>query len=348
MPTGAHLSNTDALLEAKAALTTFAHEVGATLAGVDAEMQRCGLWIHQERPAYWKAEIRRREDEVQACRREIERKVLAAAPDPASTVLERKALDAAKRRVDAAREKQESTRRWSAKWDKESLMYKGAVSGLAESAAGEIVRANERLNALIAIVDQYMRIEPPTTEAAGLGEAAGLDAGQDAGQAADQLGPEPETLVLLREDDVPGLRRHTPSAEVRAAATLAPPPEPFLLCRALRERDAAEVQRLEVCGDAPDPSTKVLVAWNALPAPAVILARDASAAPGDGGWTILPTDNPHAPGGWLAVTQAQLTGARPDLVPLLRLRAGCLVVLAGGAVRYLLNDLDRNVWSPST
>src|SRR5262245_43603378 len=111
----------EALKEAKAALARFAEDAGAILATVDSDIARMGQWLTHDRPAHWKREVRKREEAVQAARQEISRKQLVQAPEPASTILERKELARCQRRVESARQKQEATRRWATVWEKESL-----------------------------------------------------------------------------------------------------------------------------------------------------------------------------------------------------------------------------------
>lgn len=358
MSDGAKLQSPEALLEAKAALTAFAHEVAAALAGVDAEVMRTGHWLQQERPAFWKSEIRRREDEVGAARREIERKVIAAAPEPASTVLERKHLDACKRRVDSAREKQENVRRWAARWEREAMMYKGASTGLAEFVGGDLQRAVERLERLASLIDDYTHIAPPTAEQTGVS----LEALAAATTPPSAGGPHASdddlarALLLLREEDLPTLRTLGPDAEQRARLATVPIPVPFLRAPAFHADDAAELARLEIFGDLPPADAPVAVAWNSLASPALFLARapdepaintssDASAHPGVG-WILSTANDPRAPGGWFSVTLADLLAARGDLEPLFRLAPGAVAVLAGGRLRWVLNALNHHLWTP--
>lgn len=356
MTQGAKLQSLDALLEAKAAVLTFAHEVAAALTGVDAEVMRVGQWLQHERPAFWKAEVRRREDDVGAARREIERKVIAAAPEPASTVMERKALEACKKRVESAREKQDNARRWASRWDREALLYKSSCSGLAEFAGSDVLRAHERLDRLITIVDQYMKIAPPTADETGLGMGAGAAAevaGSMQAFAADGIGAE-AAAILLREDDVPTLRSRVPVGDARAGLAIVPPPDPFIRFAPLRELDAGSLRRLEISGELPSLESKVVLSWRCLDAPAVFLTRAqravdmASGEPdtSDSGWSIGPAHDPDSTSGWIAVRLGDVLAVRPEFEAVLRLAPGAIAVLGGGSVRWVFNEFDHNLWVP--
>jgi hypothetical protein len=175
----ARLQSLDTLKDVKAAVMEFAEAVNRTLTGVDADVGRVGQWLNQDRPAHWKARVRRCEDEVAKAQADIMRKKLIAAPEPASVVEEQKALDAAKRRLAHAQRKLDNVRKWAPVWDREAMLYKTACRGLTEAVHRDMPAAAARLDHLMASLEEYMRVAVPRTE----GEAApppGL--GDDAGE----------------------------------------------------------------------------------------------------------------------------------------------------------------------
>src|SRR5262245_19687819 len=109
---------TEAMADARASLGDFAASVERTLAGVDADIQRLAQWLGQERPAYWKREVRLRQDDVLKAEQAISRKQLIRSPEPASVVEERAALAKAKRRLEEALRRQEATRRWGPNFER--------------------------------------------------------------------------------------------------------------------------------------------------------------------------------------------------------------------------------------
>lgn len=160
MPDPARVLDIQALQDVKAALAEFAAAVDYALSSVSSETQRMSQWLSQERPAYWRAQVRRRNDEVEAAKAAIRRKQIIAAPEPASIVDERKALTRAQHRLDAARRKLEATRRWDVIWDREVNACRGAWQALAGAVQRDIPRAGARLDRMIEHLEAYTRLAP--------------------------------------------------------------------------------------------------------------------------------------------------------------------------------------------
>lgn len=162
----ARVHNTRALMEAKAALVKFAEEAGAALAAMDTDVNRVSIWLGSDRPYHWKKEIRRREDLVAKARAEISRKQIVRAPEPASVVEERRALQRAQQYLEEAQRRAEATRRWAARWERDAMMYKGTVSGLSEVLSRDIPLACARLDRMADALEAYQRLAPPPSEPA--------------------------------------------------------------------------------------------------------------------------------------------------------------------------------------
>lgn len=165
MADAARILATEAMGEAREALAEFAETVGRILTGVDADIQRTSQWLQHDRPAYWKHQIRQREDEVLRAKAAIASKQLAAAPEPASVVEERKALDRAKRRLEEARKRQEATRKWAVVFEREAMLYKGAAQPLRAMVAGQIPAGLIQISRMMESIEQYLAIRPAPSEA---------------------------------------------------------------------------------------------------------------------------------------------------------------------------------------
>src|SRR6266851_3368471 len=109
----ARVHSLQALKDVKFAVAEFAESVGRTLTSVDADINRITQWLSQDRPAHWKTQVRLREEQVAKVQADIMRKRIIAAPEPVSIVEEQKALEKAKRRLDAAQRKLANVRRWA-------------------------------------------------------------------------------------------------------------------------------------------------------------------------------------------------------------------------------------------
>lgn len=160
MGESARILATEAMAEAREALAEFADTVSRILAGVDADIQRTAQWLQHDRPTHWKHQVRHREEEVTRAKSAIASKQLTAAPEPASVVEERKALERIKRRLEEARRRQEATRRWAAVFEREAMMYKGAAQPLRTMVAGQIPAGLARIARMMESVEAYLAIRP--------------------------------------------------------------------------------------------------------------------------------------------------------------------------------------------
>lgn len=158
----AKVISTQALLEAKAALLEFAAHAHAAYISVDADVARMGDRLTRELPAKWKAECRKRHDEVEQWKLEISRKRLIAAPEPASVVFEQKKMRQAEARLEMARRKEANTRKWAMIWDKQAQQYRGACRALNDALASDIPKAVARLEAMLKTLEEYAKMRAPT------------------------------------------------------------------------------------------------------------------------------------------------------------------------------------------
>jgi hypothetical protein len=164
----AKVISTQALLDAKAALLEFASQAHAAYISVDADVARMGDRLHRELPAKWKAECRKRHEEVEQWKQEISRKRLIAAPEPASVVFEQKKMRHAEARLEIARRKEANTRKWAMTWDKQAQQYRGACRALNDALASDIPKAVARLEAMLKSLEDYTKLVAPAGDPDGI------------------------------------------------------------------------------------------------------------------------------------------------------------------------------------
>jgi hypothetical protein len=162
MSTQVRIYDSKALLETKAALVKFAEQVTGALASVDADISRLSQWLKQERPSYWKHEIRKREDKVLAAKTDIQRKIISQAPEVPSLILERRVLQRAQASTEEARKRLEKVKQWSPRWERDALLYKTTTSALSEALYRDIPLALSRLEQMMIALEAYVRMAPPT------------------------------------------------------------------------------------------------------------------------------------------------------------------------------------------
>jgi hypothetical protein len=163
----ARVYSSEALRDIKAALLEFTEAVNLVLTSVDADINRMSHWLSHDRPGHWKREVRKREDQVQEAHGAVMRKRIISAPEPASVVEEQKALQKTKQRLADAQIKLGNVRRWAPTFEREALLYKGSVRGLAEMLHRDIPAAISRLDRMVASLEAYERVAPPRAEIEG-------------------------------------------------------------------------------------------------------------------------------------------------------------------------------------
>lgn len=154
----ARVQSTQALLEAKAAIIEFIEVVKSTLASVESDINRVDQWVNSQQPAHWKHEVRKREEAVQRCKLEIERKRLIQAPEPASVVFEQKMLARAKVHLDQAKVRQEATRRWAIAFEKQAFMAKSGTRALQDAIQVHLPQSIALLERMVSSLESYAAI----------------------------------------------------------------------------------------------------------------------------------------------------------------------------------------------
>jgi hypothetical protein len=164
MSEAARVNSTEALKQAKAAMADFSDSIVSALASVDADINRVSSWLNQDRPAYWKRQVRLQEEGVIKIKTDIMRKRIIAAPEPASVVEEEKQLDRAKIKLEHAQKRFAAVKRWGPVWDREALLYKTSTHGLTEYLHRDVPTAVARLERMMTSLEEYTRIAPPSED----------------------------------------------------------------------------------------------------------------------------------------------------------------------------------------
>jgi hypothetical protein len=169
MPDAAKILETAAMAEARAALAEFALAVDRILVEVDGEIQRVSDWLRLDRPGHWRREVRARQEDLLRTKSELSRKVLAAAPDPARAMEERRAVERARERLEEALRRQENSRKWGAVWEREAMAYKAPAHLLREAVTVRIPGALARIDRMKRSIEEYLRLAPPPSPGAEAG-----------------------------------------------------------------------------------------------------------------------------------------------------------------------------------
>jgi hypothetical protein len=338
MGDSARIQSVDVLREVKAALQDFTKEATLAITSVDSDVSRTGMWLTLERPAYWKHEVRRREEAVEAAKAEIRRKEFAAHPNPADTVMERKALKRAKDRLETAVAKQDKVRKWAPAWERESMSFKGGCGPLNEILHRDIPQAIARLDKMMASLEEYFRMAAPATA------PNAMQGGAENAESMARGGEEGTKKEEMHNSD---LRRFVPMPEERVT-------EPTMQLPVLEwnagmpsEAEGTTVSKLDVAGEMPGMDQTIAVSWRAARMDSVFFVRLDPVIGGgskDTGWYIGPIEQPETIGGTRVCTVREVLERVPGLRPVLACKVGTLVVLKRGVIRSVQDGGDREMW----
>ena len=156
----ARVRSIDALDDLTAAVRAFAAEATVALDGLRMDLHRAIQWVQCDQKDYWSQELRRSEQAVTEARLSLERKRMFRIGDQAPSCREEeKALEAAKRRVAAAREKLEAVKRWSRLLERQSMECRAGIAPLSDWVQTDVPRAVTLLNRMSGALERYVGME---------------------------------------------------------------------------------------------------------------------------------------------------------------------------------------------
>ena len=338
----ARIESVDALLRFRANLCQFAEKVRIALDEAEAEIQRTIVWVKQQQHNHWKRQGEKRAELCTRAKSALKRKQLekTALGGKFSYIEEEKALLAAQRNLDEAREKFANVRRWSRLLDEESFTYKSVSQGMSQAVEVEVPVALAHLDNMIAALEAYAtsgtQIEQRSTAT-----LTGVDAVAREDYESMSRAPVPNGKTYTAR--YKKLRERTPPPTVRETVEVT--------SLELEEDDRVEqsgpigklIERLDPPASPPEPGEIIIAARGVWQHPRIYLERLKDIAIGDSGWYIGFADETEA-SGYEAVRAEELAEQRRDLGALLNLEPGCLVVLDGGEIVVLLDERDELLW----
>lgn len=159
---GAAVGSLEALKDFRAALCRFIKDAGDGLLIVELELRRAQDWLQLDRPKYWQAEIRRREETVLHAKADLSRaKTTAMFGNTAGCTDQKVALRRAQARLEEAKEKLLTVRRWAMLLEREVEDYKGPAQQLSNFLEADLARAVAELDQLITALEAYLSLEAP-------------------------------------------------------------------------------------------------------------------------------------------------------------------------------------------
>ena len=143
----------------RASLLVASETFGLALEEAEGEIERTLAWVESEQPDFWRKRIRKAQDEVVMCKSALFRKqeIKATADARPSVVDEKKALDRAMKRLEYAEHKLRNTKRWTTELPRQSVIFKGALSGMHTVLDRDVPRVSAMLKRMTEHLEAYLR-----------------------------------------------------------------------------------------------------------------------------------------------------------------------------------------------
>ena len=143
----------------RASLLVASETFGLALEEAEGEIERTLAWVESDQPDFWRKRIRKAQDEVVMCKSALFRKqeIKATADARPSVVDEKKALDRAMKRLEYAEHKLRNTKRWTTELPRQSVIFKGALSGMHTVLDRDVPRVNAMLKRMTEHLEAYLR-----------------------------------------------------------------------------------------------------------------------------------------------------------------------------------------------
>lgn len=165
MSQGANVRSVDALKDVRLALISFSEDARAALTTVDMEVRRMRDWLEREQLSYWRAQVKRREEEVNMARSDLHRRRLSAGnSDAISDTEQKEALRLAQRRLVEAEEKVAMVKRWIPIFDHAAAEYRAHSQPLGDHLAGGFENTLVSLDRMVSSLEAYLALHAPVTQ----------------------------------------------------------------------------------------------------------------------------------------------------------------------------------------
>ena len=160
MGPAAHVTQTETLVEFRAAVCTFADQAKDALGIIDHEIRRTFSFLDEQMRG-WHAEVRHAEDEVIQAKIELsQRRNQRIGDRKPDTAFQEKALRRAQARLEFAQEKLAATKRWLRDLPHELMNYEGPARQLQNALEADVPRMVAFMERKIAALEAYVN-QPP-------------------------------------------------------------------------------------------------------------------------------------------------------------------------------------------
>lgn len=170
MERSAHVNSVDALRDLKNACVEFSEDGADALVIWLLEVRKAVQWLEHDRTLYWPDQVRSSHDQLAEARAALSRCEMRYGTEEAPACYEqKKAFEAAKRRLRLCEDKVRSTKKWILAVRQEINQFEGESTKLSNWIESELPRAIASLERMIRALDKYSgdstTVSPPSVSA---------------------------------------------------------------------------------------------------------------------------------------------------------------------------------------
>jgi hypothetical protein len=178
MDSQVQVGSLDVFRDFRAVYSKFGDSARNALVAAELEIRRMLDWLEKDQVAYWKAEIRRRDEKVNEAQTALHRKrITAAFGNVAADSEEILMLRRAQAKLAQAEEKLKEVKQWFITVEQAVQEYRGPVQQLGNILDSGVPKALASLDRMTDTIEGYLQVAAPTAGAEASAATAGLDAG---------------------------------------------------------------------------------------------------------------------------------------------------------------------------
>ncbi len=157
MSGNARIGSVQKLQEFRSRLIIARDSIRVALNEATTDIQRIKMWISQEQKSYWQGIYRKRQEQYQLARRQLNSKKneTSMLGNRRSCIDEEKAFQKAKFLLEEAEQKLKNIQRWSGVIDKEIYSYRGVVQPITTIAEDDMAKAAALLESMVISLEMY-------------------------------------------------------------------------------------------------------------------------------------------------------------------------------------------------
>jgi hypothetical protein len=222
MDSQVRVASLDRFRDFRAAYAKFGDAAQQALLTVEMEIRRMLDWLAKDQVAYWKGEIRRREEKLNEAKAALHRKrITATFGNVVQDADEIVAVRRAKEKLEAAEAKLKLVKQWYLIVEQEVQEYRPPAQQLANVLEADVPKALSSLDRMMDSIEGYLNVVPQSSEPTAVTSVVeGLDS---ASAAAPKVDPAKEGVTETAQDAHAATEGATeviddPNAETEGAA----------------------------------------------------------------------------------------------------------------------------------